>query len=171
MKKYSHSTSFYRKKIKSLIQNQYKYLITGLVVVIAIGTITFIQFRDTNILGVFSFDSSEDSPIAVSDKTEEIKNVVVSESIDYVSPSINTDQRVTTSSGLSRPEENGQISAIASGQVTYAEDTYVVEEGDTLATIAEQVYGDANAWIRIAQANNISNPDSVEVGTTLLIPR
>ncbi len=162
---------YYRKQIKSLVKEKYNYLLTGIFVVAEIGVITVIQFRNKNILGVFTFDSSEDSPIAVSDVTEEIKNVVVSKSIDYVSPSINKDQRQITSSGLSRPEENGQISAIASGQVTHTEEKYVVKEGDTLATIALQVYGDLNAWVRIAQANNITNPDEVEPGMILIIPR
>lgn len=171
MKKYSHSPSFYRKKIKMLLKDKTKYILTGLSVVIVIGTITVFQLRNKNILGVFSFDSSEDSPIAVSDTAEEIKNFVVSKAIDYVSPSINKDQRLITSSGLSRPEENGQISAIVSEQVTYTSEKYVVQEGDSLASIALQVYGDVNAWVRIAQANNITNPDNVEVGSTLIIPR
>lgn len=162
---------YYQKQIKELIKEEYKYIFTGVFVVVAIGTITIVQFRNKNILGVFTFDASEDSPIAVSDKTEDIMKVVVSRAIDYVSPSINKDQRELSTSGISRPEENGQISAIASGQVTNTSEKYVVQPGDSLASIANAVYGDSNAWIRIAEANNITSPNSVEVGMTLVIPR
>ena len=165
------SVSYYHKQINSLIKNKYKYILTGIIVIVAISTLTILQFRNKNILGVFTFDSSEDSPIAISSKTDEIKNVAVSKSIDYISPGISNDERRVTNSSLSRPEENGQISAIASGKVSYKEDTYVVKPGDSLASIAEQVYGDVNAWIRIAKANNIANPNDVEVGMTLNIPR
>jgi len=52
-------------------------------------------------------------------------------------------------------------------------DTYVVGEGDTLATIAEKLYGDPTLWRRIYEAN-VSvigpNPDNLRLGTTLRIP-
>ncbi len=51
--------------------------------------------------------------------------------------------------------------------------TYVVQPGDTLAGIAQKVYGDRNAWPRIAEANRSTLPDPsrMKVGTTLTIPR
>jgi 5'-nucleotidase len=52
-------------------------------------------------------------------------------------------------------------------------DTYVVAEGDTLATIAEKLYGDPSLWRRIYEANASaigSNPDTLRLGTTLRIP-
>lgn len=47
---------------------------------------------------------------------------------------------------------------------------YTVQEGDTLAGIAEEHLGSADQWQIIAQANGISNPDQLEVGQTLTIP-
>lgn len=47
---------------------------------------------------------------------------------------------------------------------------YTVQEGDTLASIAEEHLGSADQWQLIAQANDISNPDQLEVGQTLTIP-
>lgn len=67
--------------------------------------------------------------------------------------------------------EAGQISAIKTGPVTYKKNTYIVQPGDSLATIAEQTYGDSNAWTIIAKANNLSSPDQIEVGMELKIPR
>jgi len=49
--------------------------------------------------------------------------------------------------------------------------TYVVKEGDDLSKIALNAYGDIYAWEKIADANNISNPDILQVGKILIIPR
>lgn len=52
-------------------------------------------------------------------------------------------------------------------------ESYTVADGDTLATIAEKLYGDPTLWRRIYDANRSTigdNPDNVRVGTTLRIP-
>ncbi|MBU1000780.1 LysM peptidoglycan-binding domain-containing protein [Patescibacteria group bacterium] len=50
-------------------------------------------------------------------------------------------------------------------------DAYTVVKGDWLSKIAGRAYGDIYAFDKIAQANNISNPDLIEPGTILTIPR
>ena len=50
-------------------------------------------------------------------------------------------------------------------------DTYTVQADDWLSKIAGRAYGDVMAYQRIAAANNITNPDAIEVGMTLKIPR
>lgn len=50
-------------------------------------------------------------------------------------------------------------------------DTYIVQPGDWLSKIAGRAYGDVMTYEKIAQANNITNPDAIEVGMTLKIPR
>jgi cell division septation protein DedD len=50
---------------------------------------------------------------------------------------------------------------------------YVVEDGDTMRGVAEKVYGDANLWPRIYDANRDligPNPDALQVGMHLHIP-
>ncbi|MEO8664781.1 MAG: LysM peptidoglycan-binding domain-containing protein [Ignavibacteria bacterium] len=47
---------------------------------------------------------------------------------------------------------------------------YVVKSGDTLSKISKEFYGDANKYMDIAKANNISNPDKINVGQELNIP-
>jgi nucleoid-associated protein YgaU len=47
---------------------------------------------------------------------------------------------------------------------------YVVKSGDTLSNISKSFYGSPNEYTKIAQANNISNPDKIEVGKQLKIP-
>lgn len=48
---------------------------------------------------------------------------------------------------------------------------YTVKEGDTLFTIAEKYYNDGYKYTEIAQANNLSNPDNIETGQQLQIPK
>lgn len=51
------------------------------------------------------------------------------------------------------------------------ENTYTVASGDWLSTIAGRAYGDVYSYQKIAQANNITNPDLIEPGQVLTIPR
>jgi len=50
------------------------------------------------------------------------------------------------------------------------EGEYVVEEGDTLAEIAEKELGSADEWKVIASANGIDDPKTLRVGQKLKIP-
>ena len=50
-------------------------------------------------------------------------------------------------------------------------DTYTVQANDWLSKIAGRAYGDITKYEAIAKANNITNPDTIEVGTVLKIPR
>jgi len=47
---------------------------------------------------------------------------------------------------------------------------YVIQSGDSLASIAQEVYGDPTLWREIAQANDLSEPYALTVGDTLDIP-
>lgn len=49
--------------------------------------------------------------------------------------------------------------------------SYTVVEGDWLSTIAARAYGDISDYKKIADANNIANPDYIVPGTVLTIPR
>jgi nucleoid-associated protein YgaU len=50
--------------------------------------------------------------------------------------------------------------------------TYTVQKGDNLSKIAKEMYGNANAWRRIYEANQdiIKNPDLIRPGQVLKIP-
>lgn len=50
---------------------------------------------------------------------------------------------------------------------------YIVQKGDSLASIALRAYGDTFAWSRIWQANkvNIKNPNLIFSGNRIVIPR
>lgn len=48
--------------------------------------------------------------------------------------------------------------------------TYTVVKGDDLWDIAVRAYGDGYQWVKIAQANNLSNPSVIFSGNVLKIP-
>jgi LysM repeat protein len=50
------------------------------------------------------------------------------------------------------------------------EQVYVVKQGDSLWSIAQEVYGDGNAWRSIAQNNALTNPTFIHVGNKLSLP-
>lgn len=56
----------------------------------------------------------------------------------------------------------------ASDQITGSE--YTVVEGDTLWRIAVRKYNDGHQYTRIAQVNNIANPNRILAGSTLTLP-
>jgi len=54
-----------------------------------------------------------------------------------------------------------------------ASESYEVQSGDTLATIAQQFYGDPTQWRRIYDANKDTigaDPDKLKLGSKLSIP-
>lgn len=50
--------------------------------------------------------------------------------------------------------------------------SYTVQSGDSLSKIAKHVYGDANKWRTIFDANRdkIKNPDLIQPGQVLTLP-
>jgi nucleoid-associated protein YgaU len=48
--------------------------------------------------------------------------------------------------------------------------SYKVQEGDSLWSIAEKSYNDGFKWHLIAEANNITEPYDISIGTTLIVP-
>ena len=45
-----------------------------------------------------------------------------------------------------------------------------VVKGDTLWAIAVKYYGDGSQWKRIAEANGVTDPKKLKIGTVLEIP-
>lgn len=66
-------------------------------------------------------------------------------------------------SGGGNPNDGG-------GGTTGQAETYIVESGDTLQSIAEQFYGDVSLDDLIAEANDITDPTALNVGQELTIP-
>ena len=47
---------------------------------------------------------------------------------------------------------------------------YTIKSGDNLSKVSETFYGTASKYETIAQHNNISNPDHIQVGQTINVP-
>ncbi len=54
---------------------------------------------------------------------------------------------------------------------TIASDSYTVVKGDHLWSIALRAYGDGYKWSEIAKANEIKQPNYIEVGQVIKLPR
>lgn len=72
------------------------------------------------------------------------------------------------------PSDNGQGTG-GNGDTVWgpkiSTDTYTVVEGDWLSTIAARAYGDIQSYDKIAKANNIADPNLIEPGMVLKLPR
>lgn len=97
------------------------------------------------------------------------------ESLAKSSPSPDTSiepSPTPTDQNIQNNEENkaGEDNSLIWGE-KITTNTYTVQSGDWLSKIAGRAYGDVYSYTKIAQANNISDPDNIEVGTVLKIPR
>jgi nucleoid-associated protein YgaU len=73
-----------------------------------------------------------------------------------------------------KDELNAQIDVSApAAPAAAAATTYTVQPGDTLSKIAKTHLGDANAYMKIFNANKdkLSDPDKIQVGQVLTIPQ
>jgi len=66
----------------------------------------------------------------------------------------------------------GGAAASGGAATATASKTYTVKAGDTLSKIAKQHLGDANAYMKIFEANRdqLSNPDLIKPGQVLKLP-
>ena len=79
---------------------------------------------------------------------------------------------------MASSDENPDFSDVEGGASSTAplaepaEQTYTVVSGDSLSKISKKLYGDANHWRRIFDANKdqIKDPDEIFPGQTLKIP-
>lgn len=83
---------------------------------------------------------------------------------------LNADENAGTGNQGDGNNNNDNSGVGGGGNPTSEVETYVVESGDTLQTIAEQFYGDASLDDFLAEANGITDPTSLQVGQTLEIP-
>jgi nucleoid-associated protein YgaU len=68
--------------------------------------------------------------------------------------------------------KSGSASTAPGAGKSDAGQTYVVQQGDSLSKIAQQVYGTTDDWRRIYDANRdiIKDPDLIYPGQTLRLP-
>jgi nucleoid-associated protein YgaU len=99
--------------------------------------------------------------------SQEVKNKVWDQ-IKLVDPSYSDlTADITVSANAAPAASAGAASAPAAQNQNYS-----VKPGDTLSKIAKQFYGDANAYMKIFEANRniLSDPNKIQVGQSLVIP-
>jgi nucleoid-associated protein YgaU len=74
---------------------------------------------------------------------------------------------------FSSVQSGGSSTAPSAPPQQGGDETYTVKKGDSLSKIAKRVYGDAQQWRRIHEANRdiIDNPDLIHPGQVLKLPR
>ena len=80
---------------------------------------------------------------------------------------------VKSGSSSTSPKQTPMSSTTAQPQVDASVMEYRVVKGDSLSKIAQRVYGDAQAWRRIYDANRdiIDDPDLIHPGQVLKVPK
>ncbi len=189
----------YQRLLILTIKEKYFSLFVGILVAFSISTIAYQTFfKNTKINLAFKLPTFSLAPKVVKkevviNKSE--KTYVVAEGDDlwhiaekfygsgFNAYDISLSNKILDSSNISagqkliipkvtpRQPTVGDISATATSQVTYVEDKYIVQPGDSLSIIAQKVYGDLNAWTQIMAVNNLTTPDNIEAGMVLVIPR
>lgn len=107
--------------------------------------------------------SAQTSPSASPEATE------VAQATPAASPSPAEVSLATPAPGTEKEGTGGADTTIWGPKIEG--DTYTVSEGDWLSTISARAYGDILAYQKIAQANNITNPDVITPGMILKLPR
>lgn len=74
---------------------------------------------------------------------------------------VNNDTAVNSDSSVNQVQSDNKITG----------STYTVTKGDDLWNIAVRAYGDGYAWVKIADANNLTDPNLIFSGNSLTIPR
>lgn len=92
-------------------------------------------------------------------------------------PKLETEQAKATPTSTTEQQASANETGTggAENQTIWGEritgNTYVVVEGDWLSTIAGRAYGDIMVYEKIAQANNLPNPNLIVPGMELKLPR
>lgn len=71
---------------------------------------------------------------------------------------------------LTATDNNASVSGVTQTP-SITGNSYTIAEGDSLWSISCRAYGDCYAWLKIAEANKLENPDLINVGNTLTLPR
>lgn len=155
----------YKELVLETLKNNFRSVLVGTFTISLFFSLLYFQISQNPHIGTNAlslFDTSDHTSPTIKDLSQKVsKNNVAM--LNKPSPS---------SDSLSiAADTQGQISAISTQQVTVKGERYTVQPGDSISSIALKVYGDLNAWPRIAQANKITNPENIEVGMVLTIPR
>lgn len=186
-KKSPTQNSNYLGKIENEIQsNQSKVsMVLGALIVLVMGILVYNYFnRDKSDLGPAQQTAMEELQDASPQNLPGKYTVKEGDTLFMIAQKYYNDgykyTGIAKENNLANPDalEKGQVLQIPELEETpLTQDpkiegtTYTVVAGDWLSTIAGRAYGDIYSYDKIAKANNIQNPDLIEVGMVLTIPR
>ncbi|CAN5123569.1 hypothetical protein BH09PAT2_BH09PAT2_09420 [soil metagenome] len=157
----------YKSLAAEKLRNHYRSLLIGTFSMSLLVSFAYFYIsRDINNINPFGLFATNNT-LKDNSSVAQLSKMIREKNMNNITP-VASSSATPSSAGVT---ENGQITAIATSQVTYVKNKYTVQLGDSISSIALQVYGDVNAWPRIAQANNLATPESIEPGMVLVIPR
>lgn len=126
----------------------------------------------TTTTGPIALARTEAEPVKAETKTEPDSTTVNPDTLDAIfGPSGASSNSLT---GNDQPPTAGSASRASTTNRPVANtsslDTYTVQPGDLLSTIAEELYGDERRWVDIAQANPSVDPTRLKIGQVLRLP-
>ena len=75
-----------------------------------------------------------------------------------------------TDEAMITPAQSEETTTSTSAQPTAQPKEHMVQVGESLWSIAEKVYGSGNAYVELAKANGLANPDLIDVGQKIMLP-
>ncbi len=178
----------------STVRQKYPYLLLGLTVLLVLYLVLS-SFLSKNKLKFFQATNKKTETNQKETATNEQKKYVVKEGDDLwhiaeatygsgynaydiaganklVNPSlIEVGQELVLPSLTPKQPTAGEVVTEKTEQVTITGAQYTIAQGDYLWKIALEAYGDGYAWPKIAEANNLADPNLIHSGNTLVIPR
>ena len=80
-----------------------------------------------------------------------------------------TSQKATEEAMIT-PAQSEETATSTSVQSTAQPKEHMVQAGESLWSIAEKVYRSGNAYVELAKANGLANPDLIDVGQKIMLP-
>ena len=181
----------YKNLVLAIIKENYFYLFLGFLIIITIAIITTLWFIKANKSIVSDKETKQKTQTSLS----QARNYIVKEgdnlwqmaelaygsgfnAVDIAKinniadPNLITiGQKLVLPVVKARTPTRTDLIMTQTKKVTFTGNNYLVKEGDYLWKIAIEVYGDGYAWTKIANANNLINPDLIYPKSVLVIPR
>jgi len=181
----------YKNLVLAIIKENYFYLFLGFLIIITIAIITTLWFIKANKSIVSDKETKQKTQTSLS----QARNYIVKEgdnlwqmaelaygsgfnAVDIAKinniadPNLITiGQKLVLPVVQARTPTRTDLIMTQTKKVTFTGNNYLVKEGDYLWKIAIEVYGDGYAWTKIANANNLINPDLIYPKSVLVIPR